>query len=92
MKLADLSHGFVEWMQHLNWSLRVTEEFYQQGAEEASLKMPISPLCDSKTHGDFPKSQAGFLQFVVIVSQVLMGPSQSNKPHSTAIGARITGS
>jgi hypothetical protein len=30
MKCADLSHEFVEWDQHLDWELRLAEEFYQQ--------------------------------------------------------------
>lgn len=68
MKMADLSHALVDWPQHLEWSLRVTEEFYQQGAEEANLQVPMSPLCDSSLHAEFAKSQGGFLQFVVIVS------------------------
>eukprot|EP01054_Gregarina_sp_Poly1_P008926 Gregarina_sp_Poly_1__8925@NODE_53_length_17536_cov_99_000057_g45_i0_p3_GENE_NODE_53_length_17536_cov_99_000057_g45_i0NODE_53_length_17536_cov_99_000057_g45_i0_p3_ORF_typecomplete_len756_score94_71PDEase_I/PF00233_19/8_8e66HD/PF01966_22/1_4e04HD/PF01966_22/0_036DUF1053/PF06327_14/0_098DUF1053/PF06327_14/4_7e037TMRDISM_7TM/PF07695_11/167TMRDISM_7TM/PF07695_11/18_NODE_53_length_17536_cov_99_000057_g45_i063408607 len=66
MKMADLSHALVDWQQHMDWSLRVTEEFYQQGEQEKSLGMPISPLCDRGTHKEFAKSQTGFLQFVVI--------------------------
>eukprot|EP01053_Blabericola_migrator_P011236 Blabericola_migrator_1__11235@NODE_65_length_15685_cov_31_404533_g58_i0_p2_GENE_NODE_65_length_15685_cov_31_404533_g58_i0NODE_65_length_15685_cov_31_404533_g58_i0_p2_ORF_typecomplete_len922_score147_15PDEase_I/PF00233_19/1_2e66HD/PF01966_22/0_066RNA_pol_3_Rpc31/PF11705_8/9e02RNA_pol_3_Rpc31/PF11705_8/0_05_NODE_65_length_15685_cov_31_404533_g58_i0800110766 len=66
MKIADLSHALVDWNQHMDWSLRVTEEFYQQGAVEEANGMPISPLCDRNTHKDFAKSQSGFLQFVVI--------------------------
>lgn len=30
IKCADLSHALVDWRQHLDWSLRVVEEFYQQ--------------------------------------------------------------
>lgn len=57
----------VDWKYHIQWSLRVTEEFYQQGAEEAKRGVPVSPLCDRTTHSDFAKSQKGFLEFVVQV-------------------------
>ncbi|EZG62963.1 phosphdiesterase [Gregarina niphandrodes] len=65
IKMADLSHSIVDWPQHLEWSFRVTKEFYLQGEIEKANKLPVSPLCDSATHPDFAKSQAGFLQFVV---------------------------
>eukprot|EP01053_Blabericola_migrator_P011231 Blabericola_migrator_1__11230@NODE_65_length_15685_cov_31_404533_g58_i0_p1_GENE_NODE_65_length_15685_cov_31_404533_g58_i0NODE_65_length_15685_cov_31_404533_g58_i0_p1_ORF_typecomplete_len938_score126_04PDEase_I/PF00233_19/9e65HD/PF01966_22/0_036AA_permease/PF00324_21/0_052DUF1053/PF06327_14/0_055DUF1053/PF06327_14/4_9e03Otopetrin/PF03189_13/0_43Otopetrin/PF03189_13/3_9e03_NODE_65_length_15685_cov_31_404533_g58_i01126114074 len=66
IKMADLSHGLIEWEQHVEWSLRVTEEFYQQGEAEAAGGLVMSPLCDRSAHQDFAKSQSGFLQFVVI--------------------------
>eukprot|EP01054_Gregarina_sp_Poly1_P008929 Gregarina_sp_Poly_1__8928@NODE_53_length_17536_cov_99_000057_g45_i0_p4_GENE_NODE_53_length_17536_cov_99_000057_g45_i0NODE_53_length_17536_cov_99_000057_g45_i0_p4_ORF_typecomplete_len727_score128_85PDEase_I/PF00233_19/7_5e66HD/PF01966_22/0_018BSP_II/PF05432_11/0_012CENPB_dimeris/PF09026_10/0_034DNA_pol_phi/PF04931_13/0_83Ribosomal_60s/PF00428_19/6_5Rtf2/PF04641_12/3_2e03Rtf2/PF04641_12/5_3e03Rtf2/PF04641_12/0_18_NODE_53_length_17536_cov_99_000057_g45_i0884911029 len=66
IKMADLSHGLVDWPQHFEWSFRVCSEFYQQGKEEQTIGLPISPLCDSSMHHDWCKSQAGFLQFVVI--------------------------
>lgn len=31
-KAADLGHAALEWSQHLEWSLRLTEEYYQQVA------------------------------------------------------------
>lgn len=66
VKLADLSHSLFEWPQHLEWSLRVTREFYLQGDLEQTKGLPISPLCDSNSHQDFAKSQSGFLTFVVL--------------------------
>lgn len=30
VKAADLGHGLVDWKQHVEWSSRITEEFYQQ--------------------------------------------------------------
>ena len=30
VKSADLGHAAVDWLQHNEWSARVTEEFYQQ--------------------------------------------------------------
>lgn len=36
-----------------------------QGDEEGQLGLPKSPLCDRSLHLDFPRSQRGFLEFVV---------------------------
>lgn len=33
VKTADLGHASVDWIQHNEWSARVTEEFYQQVRE-----------------------------------------------------------
>eukprot|EP01071_Lankesteria_metandrocarpae_P011458 Lankesteria_metandrocarpae@DN5446_c0_g1_i18.p1 len=65
LKAADLSHGALEWSQHVEWSMRVTEEFYKQGDEEMAAGMPKSPLCDRDTHVGLAKSQKGFIEFVV---------------------------
>lgn len=78
VKMADLSHALLSWDHHFEWSSRVVEEFYQQGDFEASLGMRISPLCDRREAGDLPKCQAGFLQFVITVSEclIIIMPSQ----------------
>ncbi|KAL8426524.1 hypothetical protein Efla_004889 [Eimeria flavescens] len=65
VKVADIGHSSVPWAQHFQWSCRVTEEFYQQGEEELSRGMTVSPLCDPEKHADMAKSQNGFLEFVV---------------------------
>lgn len=65
IKCADLSHALVDWNQHQAWSIRVVEEFYQQGEEEVQLGLPKSPLCDRSQHYDLAKSQKGFIEFVV---------------------------
>eukprot|EP00917_Polyrhabdina_sp_WS-2016_P015124 GHVP01032965.1.p1 GENE.GHVP01032965.1~~GHVP01032965.1.p1 ORF type:complete len:843 (+),score=142.93 GHVP01032965.1:5315-7843(+) len=66
IKMADIGHATVDWGQHLEWSWRVSEEFFQQGDEEFALGLPISPLCDRKAEQSFAKSQKGFLEFVVL--------------------------
>lgn len=65
LKCADLGHTMVDWDQHIDWSLRVVEEFYQQGDHELQLGLKISPLCDRSCHMDFSKAQKGFIEFVV---------------------------
>lgn len=74
-----MGHACLEWRQHLEWSVRIREEYYQQvcarvcpasclrqGDEERSLDLPISPLCDREELANFSKTQCGFLNFVVI--------------------------
>eukprot|EP01054_Gregarina_sp_Poly1_P000821 Gregarina_sp_Poly_1__820@NODE_1197_length_4807_cov_58_931435_g822_i0_p1_GENE_NODE_1197_length_4807_cov_58_931435_g822_i0NODE_1197_length_4807_cov_58_931435_g822_i0_p1_ORF_typecomplete_len769_score93_80PDEase_I/PF00233_19/6_5e71NAD4L/PF06235_11/0_15YopE/PF03545_13/0_17MKLP1_Arf_bdg/PF16540_5/33MKLP1_Arf_bdg/PF16540_5/22_NODE_1197_length_4807_cov_58_931435_g822_i018544160 len=65
IKVGDLSASACSWIVHKDWCFRVVEEFYQQGAEEQELGLPISPLCDRLKHAqEFAKSQAGFIEFV----------------------------
>uniref|UniRef100_A0A6P6Y9R7 3',5'-cyclic-nucleotide phosphodiesterase regA-like n=1 Tax=Dermatophagoides pteronyssinus TaxID=6956 RepID=A0A6P6Y9R7_DERPT len=37
IKAADLSHSFVKWEHHYEWSVRVSREFYDQGDIESVL-------------------------------------------------------
>lgn len=69
-KAADLGHACLDWSQHLEWAFRLCEEYYQQGDEEAKLSVPVSPLCDRNEHRNFARTQAGFIQFVVLVSSI----------------------
>eukprot|EP01054_Gregarina_sp_Poly1_P001905 Gregarina_sp_Poly_1__1904@NODE_149_length_12634_cov_195_682741_g133_i0_p9_GENE_NODE_149_length_12634_cov_195_682741_g133_i0NODE_149_length_12634_cov_195_682741_g133_i0_p9_ORF_typecomplete_len158_score16_55PDEase_I/PF00233_19/5e21_NODE_149_length_12634_cov_195_682741_g133_i093149787 len=64
-KAADLGHATLDWSQHLDWSLRISEEYYQQGEDERNLGIPVSPLCDRADHRNYARTQSGFLQFVV---------------------------
>lgn len=77
LKLADVSHPAKEQSIHLNWTYRITEEFYQQvlnllefsnlhqGDEEKRLWGTVSPLMDRET-GNVAKSQLGFVSFMVL--------------------------
>ncbi|EZG46758.1 phosphdiesterase [Gregarina niphandrodes] len=66
IKLSDLSHALYDWELHTKWSLRISEEFYQQGDLEEQLGLPRSPLCNRAEHSRFAKNQCGFLEFVVL--------------------------
>ncbi|EZG61398.1 putative phosphodiesterase [Gregarina niphandrodes] len=65
-KMADLGHAVLDWPAHLDWTLRLQEEFYQQGAEENEKGMPISPLCDRSLHSAFARTQAGYMQLIIL--------------------------
>eukprot|EP00397_Hematodinium_sp_SG-2012_P006079 GEMP01006106.1.p1 GENE.GEMP01006106.1~~GEMP01006106.1.p1 ORF type:complete len:1126 (+),score=196.95 GEMP01006106.1:346-3378(+) len=59
MKAADVGQAAVKWDLHLEWSMRVLAEFFEQGDEEAQLQLPISTLCDRGTY-DLLSSQKFF--------------------------------
>ena len=65
LKCADVSHTAKSTDMHLEWTNRVTEEFYTQGDIERQRNLPLSPYMDRKT-GDLPKSQIGFISFLVL--------------------------
>eukprot|EP00923_Selenidium_pygospionis_P002266 GHVN01003517.1.p1 GENE.GHVN01003517.1~~GHVN01003517.1.p1 ORF type:complete len:390 (+),score=73.51 GHVN01003517.1:1681-2850(+) len=66
LKAADIGHAGVEWRQHHRWSSMIVHEFYSQGDEEARMGVVVSPLCDKSKHAEIAKSQAGFIEFVVM--------------------------
>ena len=47
------------------WSLRVMEEFFNQGDREKEEGLPITPLCDRGTTS-LSASQINFLEFIVV--------------------------
>lgn len=63
MKCADISNQARTWNVCQNWSRRITEEFFRQGDNERSLRLPISFLCDRNTV-NVPDSQKGFILFM----------------------------
>eukprot|EP00002_Diphylleia_rotans_P023757 TRINITY_DN4675_c0_g1_i6.p1 TRINITY_DN4675_c0_g1~~TRINITY_DN4675_c0_g1_i6.p1 ORF type:complete len:216 (+),score=48.62 TRINITY_DN4675_c0_g1_i6:421-1068(+) len=65
LKCADLAHMAKSFPIHSRWTTLVTEEFYLQGDQEGSLKLPKSPFMDRDSE-NVPKSQIGFLSFLVI--------------------------
>lgn len=48
IKSSDIGQGMMEWSQHKEWSYRVLCEFFEQGDEEKSLGLQVSPLCERK--------------------------------------------
>mmetsp|Transcript_5958 Transcript_5958/g.9447 ORF Transcript_5958/g.9447 Transcript_5958/m.9447 type:complete len:245 (+) Transcript_5958:3-737(+) len=61
---ADISNQTKPFETASQWTDRVLEEFFAQGDEEARIGVPISQLCDRNT--DIPKSQIGFIKFIVL--------------------------
>jgi hypothetical protein len=72
LHLADISNPAKPHPMFLLWADRVLAEFYAQGDKEASLSLPISPLCDRATTGK-KQSQIGFIKFVVQPAFELLG-------------------
>eukprot|EP00927_Polykrikos_kofoidii_P053512 TRINITY_DN48123_c0_g1_i1.p1 TRINITY_DN48123_c0_g1~~TRINITY_DN48123_c0_g1_i1.p1 ORF type:complete len:794 (-),score=100.55 TRINITY_DN48123_c0_g1_i1:10-2391(-) len=62
---ADIGHSAKEWELHQAWSLRVVQEFHEQGDHEKQLGMKVSPLCERKG-ASMPSGQMGFLQFICL--------------------------
>jgi len=79
IKAGDIGHSALPWDLHERWSICCVQEFYEQGDEERSLGLPVSPLCDRSAVGDVGKSQKGFIEFVclplfeVLADQELLG-------------------
>lgn len=64
MHLADISGQAKPDSIFQKWTTRVMDEFFEQGDQEASLGMAISPLCDRKAT-KVADSQVGFIRFVI---------------------------
>lgn len=72
LHLADISNPAKPHPLFLIWADAVLAEFYAQGDKEASMGLPISPLCD-RTSTSKKMSQVGFIKFVVKPAFVTLG-------------------
>lgn len=61
---ADISHNSKKFNVSYLWTLRLYEEFWNQGDTEKLSGLPISFLCDRST-SDIPKSQNGFIKGII---------------------------
>eukprot|EP00753_Platysulcus_tardus_P022015 PLAT9195.2.p1 GENE.PLAT9195.2~~PLAT9195.2.p1 ORF type:complete len:780 (-),score=322.07 PLAT9195.2:526-2865(-) len=64
MKTADVAHPTKKWRVHAKWTKAIAAEFYLQGDRERELELEISSMMD-RNKEDVPKSQLGFIDFVV---------------------------
>ncbi|XP_065317259.1 cGMP-inhibited 3',5'-cyclic phosphodiesterase 3A-like isoform X2 [Gordionus sp. m RMFG-2023] len=64
IKLADINGPCKPKDLHLQWTHRITEEFYQQGEEEYKLGLEISPYMD-KRYPQVGKLQESFITHLV---------------------------
>lgn len=69
---ADISNPAKPYPLFVDWADKILSECYAQGDKEASLSLPVSPLCDRVTT-DKKQSQIGFIKFVVQPSYKLLG-------------------
>lgn len=63
LKCADIAHAAKPLDQHINWSERITEEFFRQGDRERAIGLPVSPFMD-RTSPNIAKAQLGFIDFI----------------------------
>ncbi|CAL1531892.1 unnamed protein product [Lymnaea stagnalis] len=64
IKLADINGPAKHQELHQQWTYRIAEEFYEQGDEEASLGLPISPYMDRRSP-QLAKLQETFINHLV---------------------------
>jgi len=69
---ADISNPAKPFPLFVKWADSILAESYSQGDKEASLSLPVSPLCD-RIATDKKQSQIGFIKFVVQPSYQLLG-------------------
>ncbi|NXK98735.1 PDE3B phosphodiesterase, partial [Formicarius rufipectus] len=64
IKLADINGPAKDRELHLRWTEGIVNEFYEQGDEEASLGLPISPFMD-RSSPQLAKLQESFITHIV---------------------------
>uniref|UniRef100_UPI00398E4A6E cGMP-inhibited 3',5'-cyclic phosphodiesterase 3B isoform X3 n=1 Tax=Pristiophorus japonicus TaxID=55135 RepID=UPI00398E4A6E len=64
IKLADINGPAKRRDLHLQWTEGIVNEFYEQGDEEASLGLPISPFMD-RSSPQLAKLQESFITHIV---------------------------
>ncbi|XP_066525008.1 cGMP-inhibited 3',5'-cyclic phosphodiesterase 3A [Hoplias malabaricus] len=64
IKLADVNGPLKHKDLHLQWTQGIVNEFYEQGDEEASLGLPISPFMD-RSAPQLAKLQESFITHIV---------------------------
>ncbi|XP_056410266.1 cGMP-inhibited 3',5'-cyclic phosphodiesterase 3B [Hyla sarda] len=64
IKLADINGPAKTRKLHLKWTEGIVNEFYEQGDEEASLGLPISPFMD-RSSPQLAKLQESFITHIV---------------------------
>jgi len=65
LHLADVSNPAKPIEIAVYWAECIMQEFFEQGAKEKKLGIPISPLCDQE-NSNVAQGQVGFIKFVVL--------------------------
>lgn len=66
LKCADLGHAFMDTTGHVSWSGYLQKEMFQEGAHWKSHGWQVPALMDRESAEDFPSSQLGFFNYVII--------------------------
>ncbi|ORX71677.1 HD-domain/PDEase-like protein, partial [Anaeromyces robustus] len=78
IKCADVGNPVKPLDLYLLWVKMISEEFFQQGDEEAKRGMIISPYMDRKCE-NIPDNQIGFISFVVNPLFIILNKYFNNK-------------
>jgi len=73
IKYADLGHVIKPLEVHIEWTDRITREFWELGDREKNAGVPLSPLCDREKDTSIAKSQVGFIKFVCLPFYEVLG-------------------
>eukprot|EP00033_Pygsuia_biforma_P003497 GCRY01003827.1.p1 GENE.GCRY01003827.1~~GCRY01003827.1.p1 ORF type:complete len:955 (+),score=294.12 GCRY01003827.1:254-3118(+) len=65
IKISDIAHSSKKQELHVRWSSVLETEFFKQGDKEREMGFEVSAFMD-RTKVNTPKSQVGFLKFVVL--------------------------
>jgi len=65
LHLADISNPAKPWKICHAWAMKIIDEFFAQGAQEAALGLPVQILND-KEKVNKAHSQVGFMEFIVV--------------------------
>lgn len=62
---CDISNPCKKTSVSMQWTTRITQEFFNQGDMEKAQELPVSAGCDRKLHKNYAKQSLGFIDFIV---------------------------
>jgi len=65
LHLCDISNPCKKTSVSVEWTKRITEEFYAQGDKEKEQNLPVSAGCDRDAHKSMANQSIGFIDFIV---------------------------
>ena len=66
IKCADVSNPARNLKSSLEWAKRIAEEYFSQTEEEKIRNLPIVMPMFDRSSCSIPKSQIGFIEFIVL--------------------------
>merc|ERR1712083_155144 len=66
LHLVDISNPCKKTSVSVEWTKRITAEFFEQGDMEKAQDLPVSAGCDRDAHKNMAKQSLGFIDFIVL--------------------------